>query len=137
MYNSVIMDDSFVHHCSICGRCGDEREQHCDNCDRCFNGNQVVHVPCPFCGKRYPEFSYLEDERRFDKLKKAVKRNPEKVFTVQERVVKMKDCKRKKELVKFSATSPEFRKAIEATSRKLQQNKKEILENIENNDGMW
>jgi len=134
MYNDAIMDDSFVHHCSICGKCGDKREQHCDNCDRCFNGNQVLDVPCPFCGKRNQESYYLDDEKKLDKLKKAVKRNPGKTFLLQERVIQSKDSKRRKQQVKIPATSPEFQKAIEAATRKLQKLKKEILEDLENAD---
>ena len=33
MYNHEIMSESMVHHCSICGRCGDKREEHCENCE--------------------------------------------------------------------------------------------------------
>jgi hypothetical protein len=134
MYNDAMMDDSFVHHCPICGKCGDKREQHCENCDRCFNGNQVLDVPCTFCGKRDQECHYLVYEKKLDKLKKAVKRNPGKTFLLQERVIQSKDSKRRKQQVKIPATSPEFQKAIEAAARKLQKLKKEILEDLENAD---
>ena len=94
----------------------------------------MLDVPCTFCGKRDQECHYLVYEKKLDKLKKAVKRNPGKTFLLQERVIQSKDSKRRKQQVKIPATSPEFRKAIEAATRKLQKQKKEILEDLENDD---
>ncbi len=88
----------------------------------------VVDVPCPFCGKKTQDNLYLNEEKKLAKLKKAVKRNPKKAFLLQEQVIKSKDSKRKKQQVKIPATSPEFRKAIEAATRKLQKKKQEALE---------
>ena len=59
------------------------------------NGNMVVDVPCPFCGNKTQDNLYLNEEKKLARLKKAVKRNPEKAFLLQERVVKSEDSKRK------------------------------------------
>ena len=88
----------------------------------------VVDVPCPFCGNKTQDNLYLNEEKKLARLRKAVKRNPEKAFLLQERVIKCEVSKRKKQQVKIPATSPEFRKAIEAATVKLQKKKQEALE---------